>query len=146
MPCTRISAHKLHGLLKKSLVHSLHTQANQISKATLFVCSVTVDEPEALPEMPSRVLAVVTKFRHVFRKPTELPPAKESDHHIPLIPGAQPVNLRPYRYSSQQKTEIENHTRKCAWRRCSGHRTWSRWWSGGAREEQRGATLQMYLR
>jgi hypothetical protein len=29
------------------------------------------------------------------------------DHSIPLIPGAQPVNKKPYRYTPQLKTEIE---------------------------------------
>lgn len=29
------------------------------------------------------------------------------DHSIPLLPGASPVNLRPYHYNPAQKTEIE---------------------------------------
>ena len=43
----------------------------------------------------------VQKFQHLFQKPYEFPPSREFDHHIPLVPGAHPVNVRPYRYSPQ---------------------------------------------
>jgi hypothetical protein len=43
----------------------------------------------------------------VFEVPTQLPPARVYDHHIPLVPGAVPVNSRPYRYSHLHKDEIE---------------------------------------
>jgi hypothetical protein len=36
-----------------------------------------------------------------------LPPRCAIDHQIHLIPEAQPVNVRPYRYSPHQKNEIE---------------------------------------
>lgn len=43
----------------------------------------------------------------VFQAPTTLPPPRPFDHRIPLLRGAQPVNVRPYRYSPTQKDEIE---------------------------------------
>lgn len=43
----------------------------------------------------------------MFQEPQGLPPVREYDHTIPLIPGAQPVNVRPYRYTPLQKDEIE---------------------------------------
>ncbi|WZY94198.1 hypothetical protein YC2023_066527 [Brassica napus] len=43
-------------------------------------------------------------FAVLFDEPTELPPFRDGfDHRIPLESGANPVNLRPYRYSSLQK-------------------------------------------
>ena len=39
--------------------------------------------------------------------PTELPPSRSCNHSIPLIPGAQPVFIRPYRYPPKLKDEIE---------------------------------------
>lgn len=36
-----------------------------------------------------------------------MPPHRPWDHPINLIPGAQPVHVRPYRYTPAQKTEIE---------------------------------------
>lgn len=43
----------------------------------------------------------------MFDEPTGLPPSRVFDHSIPLLPGAQLVNLRPYRYNPAQKDEIE---------------------------------------
>eukprot|EP00253_Pinus_taeda_P036412 PITA_36412 len=44
----------------------------------------------------------------VFDKPHELPPSRgEHDHSITLVPGAQPPNVRPYRYPFALKNEIE---------------------------------------
>jgi hypothetical protein len=37
----------------------------------------------------------------------ELPPSRAYDHQIQLIPGACPVNVRPYHFSPSMKTEIE---------------------------------------
>jgi hypothetical protein len=39
--------------------------------------------------------------------PTELPPSQSCKHSIPLILGAQPVFIRPYRYPPKLKDEIE---------------------------------------
>jgi len=36
-----------------------------------------------------------------------LPPTRDRDHHIPLLVGSGPVNVRPYRYPHYQKNEIE---------------------------------------
>jgi hypothetical protein len=35
------------------------------------------------------------------------PPPRQFDHAIPLLPGAKPVNLRPYWFNSAQKDEVE---------------------------------------
>ena len=48
----------------------------------------------------------------MFATPTELPPVREADHQINLMPGAQPVRVRPYHYSSIQKSEIENQLKE----------------------------------
>lgn len=43
----------------------------------------------------------------VFAEPKGLPPVRYCDNKIPLIDGAQPVNLRSYRYNPELKNEIE---------------------------------------
>jgi hypothetical protein len=50
---------------------------------------------------------VLHRFLLVFEQPTALPPKREVDHKIPLIPNYKPINLRPYRYSYFQKMELE---------------------------------------
>lgn len=57
--------------------------------------------------IPQEVQSLLDQYTHLFQLPTELPPRRACDHSIPLLPGAQPVSVRPYRYSPALKTEIE---------------------------------------
>ncbi|KAF8405189.1 hypothetical protein HHK36_010089 [Tetracentron sinense] len=68
----------------------------------LFATETT--EKQALP---SDLLNVLHHFDDVFGTPSELPPRRSHDHQIPLLPGSQPTNVRPYRYLHFQKSEIE---------------------------------------
>ena len=43
----------------------------------------------------------------VFETPKGLPPIRDHDHVIHLIPRSFPPNIRPYRYPYVQKSEIE---------------------------------------
>jgi hypothetical protein len=57
--------------------------------------------------VPAEVQEVLTQFHDVFKTSDVLPPSRDYDHSITLLPGTTPVNCRPYRYSSLQKDEIE---------------------------------------
>lgn len=48
----------------------------------------------------------------MFQDPKTLPPQRVYDHAIPLLPGAIPVNSKPYHYSPHHKTEIENQVQQ----------------------------------
>lgn len=61
-------------------------------------------EAAAIPPDLQRILDL---FPEIFAAPTSLPPRRACDHRIPLIEGARPVRIRPYRYSPELKTEIE---------------------------------------
>jgi hypothetical protein len=50
-------------------------------------------------------------FADVFEEPKGLPPPRGRAHHIVLKPGATPVAVRPYRYPTTHKDELE---RQCA--------------------------------
>lgn len=50
---------------------------------------------------------LLTQYSDLFNEPKELPPKRTHDHVIPLKEGAEPINLRPYRYSHDQKAVIE---------------------------------------
>lgn len=58
-------------------------------------------------DTPEEVQNLLNTYEDIFQTPTALPPPRPFDHHIQLIPGAQPANVRPYRYSPLQKDEIE---------------------------------------
>lgn len=51
--------------------------------------------------------AFLTEFEHLFQPASGLPRQRSCDHSIPLIPGAQPVFVQPYRYAPLLKSEIE---------------------------------------
>jgi hypothetical protein len=67
-----------------------------------------VHESEESPtQLPDEVVQILKQFQVVFEEPVGLPPRRLCDHSIPLIPGAHPVNKKPYRYNPQLKSEIE---------------------------------------
>ena len=54
---------------------------------------------------------LLASFGDVFAEPQGLPPPRARDHSIVLKPGAPPVAVRPYRYPTAHKDELE---RQCA--------------------------------
>jgi len=64
------------------------------------------DTPNIATTNP-KIQHILDDFAVVFHDPQTLPHARSYDHSIPLVPGAHPVNVRPYRYAPQQKDEIE---------------------------------------
>lgn len=70
------------------------------------VC-VTSEEATNNTHVPEIVQQVVDALPDVFGEPTGLPPRHPCDHCIPLILGAQSVNVRPYRHKPEHKDEIE---------------------------------------
>jgi hypothetical protein len=58
--------------------------------------------------LPSECIQLLLdQFSVVFEEPAGLLPSRACDHEITLLPGARPVNIRPYRYPPALKTEIE---------------------------------------
>lgn len=58
-------------------------------------------------QIPAPILQLLSEFPEIAKPPTTLPPKRDCDHAIPLIEGARPVNVRPYRYPLALKDEIE---------------------------------------
>ncbi|XP_043724096.1 uncharacterized protein LOC122671070 [Telopea speciosissima] len=75
--------------------------------ASLYHLKISVDSPPSSAHLPSEVQSLLQKFDSVFSSPTELPPHREFDHQIHLLPGSKPVTVRPYKYPHFQKGEIE---------------------------------------
>jgi hypothetical protein len=69
----------------------------------------TAQPAETLPEPVEQLLQ---EFEVLFLEPTQLPPPHQFDHAIPLLPGAKPVNLRPYRFNPAQKDEVERQIKQ----------------------------------
>ncbi|KAK1679066.1 hypothetical protein QYE76_039914 [Lolium multiflorum] len=62
--------------------------------------------------IPSEVQRLLDRFVDVFAAPSGLPPRRRYDHSIPLIPGARPVSMRPYRIAPDLKTELERQVQE----------------------------------
>jgi hypothetical protein len=69
-------------------------------------------EPAATIEIPAAVQQLIQQYNTLFQEPTSLPPHRKYDHQIPLLPGATPVNVKPYRYAPHQKTQIEKQVQE----------------------------------
>jgi hypothetical protein len=57
--------------------------------------------------IPDQIKSLIHEFGNIYQEPSALPPSRYYDHTITLLPGAAPVNSRPYRYSPEQKDEIK---------------------------------------
>jgi len=68
--------------------------------------AATAPLPEQ-PELPQDIQHLIEEFSELFQEPTELPPRRQCNHHIPLVPGAPPVVVRQYHYKPTLKDEIE---------------------------------------
>ena len=63
--------------------------------------------PSKQPVLAPEIQDLRQPFEAVFATPTELPPRRHYDHIIPLVPGARPFSIRPYRLAPELKTEVE---------------------------------------
>lgn len=86
-----------------------HQELAQLAVQDKLWCLMELQTVPLKPpvEVPTAVQPLVDEFADIFLPPTGLPPRRASVHTIPLVPGAQPFRLRPYRYNSAQKDEIE---------------------------------------
>jgi hypothetical protein len=69
--------------------------------------STTETEANTASEIPATLSSLLEQFQDIFTEPVGLPPKRDLDHSIPLLPGAIPPNIRPYRMSHSQKNIIE---------------------------------------
>jgi hypothetical protein len=65
------------------------------------------DNPEVDMPVSDPICKLLHQFKDIFELPKGLPPQREQDHHIPLLPSKKPPNIRPYRMSHSQKTTVE---------------------------------------
>lgn len=98
--CSAISASELETICRTG------SAANLIH---VYAINGEVQMEEIVPDDIQQLLA---QFYSVFEEPTELPPRRDCDHRIPLMQGAQPVNLRAYRHKPELKSEIERQVQE----------------------------------
>jgi hypothetical protein len=88
-------------------------QADTPVQLLLQVCSLdTTSTSEALVPLFLVVQPLLDEFSNVFQPPDSLPPSRACNHAIPLILGAQPFYIRPYRYPPALKDEIKRQVKE----------------------------------
>lgn len=79
------------------------------SNLTLFLYSIENKKLEAC-DLNSKQLnelqVLLGSFESLYALPTQLPPSRSYNHHISLIQGAKPLNIRPCHYGPLQKLEL----------------------------------------
>jgi hypothetical protein len=75
--------------------------------ALLYLVQLCLMEQQDTKPIPPVLEQLLSDFVELFEEPKGLPPKRLCDHKIPLLPGATPMKLRPYRYNPMQKNEIE---------------------------------------
>lgn len=108
---------KLQGLSTKELAQLQEMSLEQVIElhreneiwATALI--TTVSSPTVVVNPPG-IQKLLQQYADVFAEPDSLPPSRAYDHAIHLVPGATPVNSRPYRYSPLQKDEIERQVQE----------------------------------
>lgn len=68
---------------------------------------MSINESPPTTSIPKAIQAVLQPYPNIFKEPNQLPPFRDHEHHIVLQQGANPVSVRPYRYTHYQKGEIE---------------------------------------
>jgi hypothetical protein len=82
-------------------------QGNEVWALALVDFNIHSSVVECSTGPSGQLQELLSEFSDVFEDPQDLPLVRVFDHAIPLLPGAIPVNSRPYRYSLFHKNEIE---------------------------------------
>jgi hypothetical protein len=75
--------------------------------AVLFLKPLSMDSPADSSQHP-QILQLLDEYSVLFSEPQSLPPKRDCDHTIPLMPEAKIVNQRPYRLPHHQKNVLED--------------------------------------
>jgi len=98
--CPKLKVRKMKGLLQRRGIAQV-----------VQLCPITTD-PSTLEVIPTEVQQIIDSSDSLFKEPNVLPPSRDFDHKIPLLPGVKPVNVKPYRYAPTQKDEIERQIKE----------------------------------
>ena len=92
--------------------HASKVICNTSGHGVFYAMLVQSDETAGTTGLPTSYQPLLQMFPTVFAPIQSLPPVRPNDHRIPLLTGAPPANVRPYRYPQLQKDEIERAVRE----------------------------------
>ena len=105
-----ISSQRMRKIAKREPVYLAVIRTNEDSEEpTNEEDVVTVNKDKTKTEYPEQVQELLNEFSDVFPKelPAGLPPQRQLDHRIELVPGAEPPHRAQYRMSPQGLDELK---------------------------------------
>nr|GME02199.1 Transposon Ty3-G Gag-Pol polyprotein [Ipomoea batatas] len=104
----QITFNQLQAITESKNVEELYELFYIASTENEELPDTTLSMEFELPQgIPNEAAELILSFSTIFQPPRDLPPHRDLDHKIHLLPGSKPVNVRPYRYPHFQKSEIE---------------------------------------
>lgn len=97
--CSAISTDCLSGLIRRHAVQHCFQLKVFGSIEDIQEQSVCTTDIQSQEDLPDAIKQLLLEFQDLFQKPKSLPPPRSFDHHIQLLPGSSPVNIRPSKYS-----------------------------------------------
>ncbi|KAL4580133.1 hypothetical protein LXL04_016314 [Taraxacum kok-saghyz] len=96
---------------QQTTLADLHSMLRQYSLASFYTVTAApthCQTSETLAHSDPTIHNLLQSFTHLFTPPQSLPSSRAQDHHIPTLPTAAPVNVKPYRYPHYQKEIMTN--------------------------------------
>ena len=78
----------------QNIAYAIHFQQHPSSHNPSHSTKPNIPEPSPI------ITQLLDDYFILFKKPIELPPHRSHDHRIPLVEGAKPFNIRPYKHSN----------------------------------------------
>jgi hypothetical protein len=101
----------LHGILSQ-LTAGAQIQVYKV--ACVDDQSLSATAGHSADAIPDEVWQLLDKYSDIFASKVTFPPTRVSTHSIPLLSGATPIHIRPYRYTPALKDEIDAGFKKCS--------------------------------
>ena len=112
-----ISAQRMRKLAKKEPVYvaMVRTTNDDVAETEMMTsqaqdqCTVAVGEDKTKTPYPEQVQAILNDFSDIFPRdlPAGLPPKRDIDHRIELVPGTEPPHRALYRMSPKGLDELK---------------------------------------
>ncbi|KAL2243763.1 UNVERIFIED_CONTAM: Retrovirus-related Pol polyprotein from transposon opus [Sesamum indicum] len=91
----------------KVILKALHWRSPEVQGKLLLSHNTSIEATESI-----KVQEVLQGYEDIFREPHSLPPEREIEHRIEMLPEAIPRKQHPYSYAYGYKTEIEKIVKK----------------------------------
>lgn len=84
----------------------------RVTHGCICMMTTSLEVSKPVTNTHTQMQKLLEEYKDIFEEPQGMPPPREHDHKIPLIPCSQPVNQRGYKVPYIQKAEIERQIKE----------------------------------